>query len=81
MQHIEFTQQRPTAGNYVEILDQYQTYYAVVNSEADVDATLDYFRSTYDWNCDSDMSAEELDKFLHSAPDPVSRYEYHKATR
>lgn len=81
MKQIEFTQQRPTAGSYVEILDQYQTYYASVAGEADVKATLDYFRSTYDWNCDSDMSADELEKFLDNAPDPVSRYEYHEATR
>ena len=81
MTHIEFTQQKPTSGNCVEILDQYQSYYAAVVSEAQVDATLDYFRSTYDWNCDSDMNAEELAAFIENAPDPVSSYEYHEAVR
>jgi hypothetical protein len=81
MEHVEFTQQKPTNGNYVEILDQYQTYYAAVASEDQVEATLDYFRATYDWNCDSDMSAEELVAFIENAPDPVSRYEFHEVTR
>ena len=79
MEHIEYTQQKPAAGNYILIADQYQTYYAVVSNESEVDSALDYFRSTYDWNCDMDMSAEELAKFIENAPDPVKWYEYHAA--
>lgn len=77
---MEYTQTVPSRykGKFpmIAIRDQFETYCAPLG-EKTADEVLADFRTTYDWNCDLDLSAEEI--AACESQDPVSAYDVYES--